>query len=272
VSFWKGIKWYVELCGVRGALAIASFRLFKRPTEVRVLPFERTAPIYLRIDTSDFCSYRDVLIFKTKCYTAEIPEFAPRTIVDAGAHIGMSSILFARTYPNAKIVALEPEASNYAALLRNTKPYKNVICIRAALWRHDGEVALGKSDAHPKGAFEIVENGCEKVRAMTIPSVMQAAGITSIDLLKMDIEGAEKEVFQCCPWAVSVRVFAIELHDRVRPGCSEAVHSAMRDRQSVKKGDILFFMTKSDDPSPLYLRDLPGAISGCPPSPESSVA
>ena len=130
----------------------------------------------------------------------------------------MASILFALKYPTARIIAIEPEPSNFAALVRNTTPYKIITPIQAALWREDGEVTLGPSTAHPKGAFQIVDNGRQRVRAITMDTVMREAGIDSIDLLKMDIEGAEIEVFESCPWIKKVQVLAIELHDRVRPG------------------------------------------------------
>lgn len=244
-SQWRGIKWYLELCGLRGVLTIALFRVFKWPKEVSVFPFRQDEPICLRIDTSDFCSYRDVLIFRTKSYKPDNIECDPRTIIDVGAHIGMSSIFFAREYPGARIVAVEPERSNYNALLRNTAPYKNISCIQAALWREDGEVSLGPSNAHPKGAFEISERGTEKVRAITMNTLMNETGITTVDLLKLDIEGAEKEVFQSCNWTANVRILAIELHDRVCPECSGIVHNAMRGHRSETKGDVVIFLNDS---------------------------
>lgn len=237
----QGLKWYYELCGSRGVCQIASFRLFGRPREVVVVPGQSNHPVYLRIDTSDFCAYRDVLSFRTKSYDPEIPGFAPRTIVDAGAHIGMASIFFALKYPGAKIVALEPEPSNFAALLRNTAPYKSITPIQAALWRQDGEVTLGPSNAHPKGAFQIVENGKQRVRAMTMDAVMRETGMEAIDLLKVDIEGAEKEVFESCQWISKVGVLAIELHDRVRLGCTSTVKTAAREFHCDQRGEITFF-------------------------------
>lgn len=248
---WQGIKWYLELCGVRGIFAVALFRVFKRPKELRVLPFSRDKPIYLRIDTSDFCSYRDVLIFRTKSYRPDNIECDPRTIIDVGAHIGMSAILFAREYPKARILAIEPEPSNYAALQRNTAAYENITCMQAALWKQDGEVTLGPSNAHPKGAFEISEQGAEKVRAITMNTLMKEAGITTVDLMKLDIEGAEREVFQNCQWTANVRILAIELHDRVRPGCSEIVHHAMRGYRFESKGDTVLFLNSSPSTPPV---------------------
>jgi FkbM family methyltransferase len=226
-----------------------------------VVPVQSNHPLYLRIDTSDFCAYRDVLIFQSKSYDPGLPEFSPKTIVDAGANIGMSSILFALKYPTARIIAIEPEASNFAALLRNTAPYTTITPIRAALWRSDGEVTLGPSNAHPKDAFRVEENGQQRVRAMTMDSVMREAGIDSVDLLKMDIEGAEKEVFEQSPWIRNVRVIAIELHDRIRPGCSSAVKEAATDLYCDQKGEVTFFIRHPQQTRDHYLTDSVSAKS-----------
>jgi FkbM family methyltransferase len=247
VSLWQGLKWYYELCGARGVFAVATFRLCRRPRELAIVPLQSAHPVYLRIDTSDFCAYRDVLIFGTKSYDPRISDFNPNTIVDAGAHIGMASISFALKYPTARIIAIEPEPSNFAALVRNIAPYKMITPIQAALWREDGEVALGASNAHPKGAFQIVENSPQRVRAITMETAMRETGLDSIDLLKVDVEGAEIELFESCPWISNVQVVAIELHDRIRPGCSSAVKNAARDLNWDERGEVTFFARQPVD-------------------------
>jgi FkbM family methyltransferase len=255
LSLWQGLKWYYELCGSRGVGAVAAFRLCGRPRELAIAPLQSNHRVYLRIDTSDFCAYRDVLVFKSKSYDPGIPDFRPRTIVDVGAHIGMASILFALKYPMARIIAIEPEPSNFEALVRNTAHYKTIRPIQAALWRVDGEVTLGASNAHVKGAFQVVANGPQRVRAITMETLMREAGIRSIDFLKVDIEGAEIEVFESCPWIRNVQVIAIELHDRVRPGCTSIVKNAARDLHCDQQGDVTFFDRPPAPSNYSYLRD-----------------
>jgi FkbM family methyltransferase len=154
----------------------------------------------------------------------------------------MASLLFARKYPMAKIIAVEPEPANFAALVRNVSSYKNIVPVQAALWKEDGSVKLGKSAAHPKGAFAIAEGGARRVRAVTMETLMKETGISTIDFLKVDIEGAEKEVFQNSTWIKDVRVIAIELHDRVRPDCWSTVQSAAADFRFDRQGDVAFFV------------------------------
>jgi FkbM family methyltransferase len=257
VGLWQGLKWYYETCGSRGLWAVACFRICGRPRELAIAPLQSNHEVHLRIDTSDFCAYRDVLIFRSKSYDPGIPGFSPNVIVDLGAHIGMASILFALQYPMARIIAVEPEPSNFATLIRNTAPYKTITPIQAALWRQDGEVTLGPSNAHPRGAFQIVDTG-QRVRAITMDTLMRESGIDSIDLLKVDIEGAEIEVFESCPWISSVRVIAIELHDHMRPGCSSVVASAAKDLHCDPRGEVTLFVRQQEGAS-RYSPDLPAA-------------
>jgi FkbM family methyltransferase len=242
VGFLTSAKWYYEFSGIRGVSAATSFRLFRRPRELAITPAGSDFPVFLRLNTSDVCSYRDVLICQDKSYDPRIPSFSPHTIVDVGAHIGMASLLFARRYPMARIIAVEPEAENFATLVRNVSSYKNIVPVQAALWKEDGEVSLGKSTAHPKGAFAIAEDGDQRVRAVTMETLMREKELSTIDFLKVDIEGAEKEVFQNCTWIENVRVMAIELHDRVRPDCWLTVQSATLDFRSGRQGDVAFFV------------------------------
>ena len=71
---------------------------------------------------------------------------------------------------------------------------------------------------------------------------MRENELSTIDFLKVDIEGAEREVFQNCAWIKDVGVIAIELHDRVQPDCSSTVQSATADFRSDRQGDVAFFV------------------------------
>ena len=55
-------------------------------------------------------------------------------------------------------------------------------------------------------------------------------GLDTIDVLKVDIEGAEKEVFSGeREWLAKVKVVILELHEEARPGCETAVSNAMNE-------------------------------------------
>jgi FkbM family methyltransferase len=245
MSILDGINWYYRFSGARGVIAVSLSRIFGWPRILKIVPPDSTAPVFLRLNTSDICAYRDVLVIQDKPYLPLEQDFRPDTIVDVGAHIGMSALLFAKKYPGAKIIAIEPEPSNFAALVKNTSAYPSILPVHAALWNKPGHVFLGKSAAHPKGAYQIVESGGIEVPAITMEMLMRETGITSIGLLKMDIEGAEKQVFQQCEWLKDVCVLTIELHDRIVPGCRSAVEYAADGFRSYDLGKVTFFVRES---------------------------
>ena len=175
--------------------------------------------------------------------------FSPKVIVDAGANIGMASIYFTHRYPAAKIIAIEPEASNFAMLARNVRPYPAIVPVRAALWNRDGEISVCEPDpatgARGNWAFVTREGPGIKVRAITIRTLMKEMQIQDVDLVKIDIEGAEKEVFESSDWLNTARCLMIELHDRFRPGCSEAVDSVAQRFSKLQRGGTTLYVRET---------------------------
>tara|TARA_Y100001934_G_scaffold270838_1_gene356382 strand:+ start:168 stop:452 length:285 start_codon:yes stop_codon:yes gene_type:complete len=72
---------------------------------------------------------------------------APSFILDAGAHIGLSSVYFANRFPNAIVLAIEPDASNYNILCKNALAYPNIKPIQGGLWGHTGKLSIASKDA-----------------------------------------------------------------------------------------------------------------------------
>jgi len=127
------------------------------------------------------------------------------------------------------VLAVEPHPGNAAILRRNVRALPEVEVIEAAIWPHSGALAL---EDPGKGfwGFRVHEPGATDgtVRAVTIPQLLSHAGAETIDLLKVDIEGSELELFSGdVEWLERVDVLAIELHDHFRPGCREALEAAL---------------------------------------------
>jgi FkbM family methyltransferase len=244
MSIYNALAWYYDLYGFRGVLAVAGHRLLGQPKEVAARLPGIQNPIHLRIGTTDEFIYRSVLLKQE--YAFDLP-FCPKTIVDAGANIGTTSIYFANKYPGAKIIAIEAEASNFAVLSRNVRPYPAITPVHAALWNRDGEISVGKPDP-ASGAFGewgfVTSSGGTgpKVRAVTMPTLMREMNIQTIDLAKIDIEGAEQEVFEDTSWLSGTGCLMIELHDRFRSGCSEAVERAMHGFARSERGETTFYV------------------------------
>jgi FkbM family methyltransferase len=231
----KKIRHYHSALGWRGVVVFCFAKLFR--TEVtfgaRIKEIEHT--VYVRIPTTDVSVLKQVLI--ERHYDFQI-DYSLRTIVDAGANIGLSAVFFANRFPAAKIVAIEPEESNHKLLIRNTAPYPNITPIRAALWRSNDFVSLVDPGAGSHG-FQTTEfpadsqNHGKFVPATTVDELMSNLGWASLDLLKVDIEGAEQEVFKSSSeWINRVRFIMIELHDDIRPGCRESFVNGTRGFQN----------------------------------------
>lgn len=243
MSIRQGFSGYYSHFGFRGLVAISTYRLFGQPKELKAHPPCIQNPVHLRVRTTDVSTYSEILLRKE--YDFDLP-FSPKTIIDAGANIGMASIYFAHRYPDAKIVAVEAEASNFAMLARNVQPYPAITPIHAALWRQDGEIAVREPDpsggASGNWAFVTAEGPGIRVRAITVRTLMKAMQFETVDLAKIDIEGAEIEVFEKAEWANSVRCLMIELHDRFRPGCSDAVEAVVSQFSKLQRGETTLYL------------------------------
>ncbi len=247
MSIRDGLGDYYNNFGLRGVLAITSHRLFARPTEINGHAPGVRNPVHVRLQTTDPSTYAEVLLRGE--YAFNLP-FSPKTIVDAGANIGMASIYFAHRYLEAKIIAIEAEASNFAVLARNVQPYPAIMPVHAALWNRDGQISVRAPDpatgASGEWAFVTYEGGLgTKVRAITMHTLMREMSIQVIDLAKIDIEGTEQEVFEDTRWLTGMGCLMIELHDRFRPGCSEAVEPAMQGFARSQRGETTFYVRKT---------------------------
>ena len=239
----RKFKVYSEVFGLPGYWLALKTRFASAPYERQANT--PTGPIYLRLKTSDLNAYDK--IFLQNDYDFPVNS-VPSVIVDAGANIGFASIYFARRYPNAKIIAIEPELSNFKLLEKNVRPLKNITPVHAALWREDTTMDVVDPGIGHWG-FQVAANGdagsaarIEKVEALSIPTLMRRYGLDWIDILKVDIEGAEKELFESAPgWIDKVQTVMIELHDRLKPGCTDSFNRATADfTVSQTKGENIF--------------------------------
>ncbi len=183
-------------------------------------------PIYIRARPTD----REVLgeIFLGMKYGHPLlAEKRPKLIIDAGAHIGLSTVFFANRFPDARIFAVEPDEDNFRLLEINTRPYSGVHRIRAALWYRESQLRIANPEATP-WSYSIEEAADGKLTGVTIQQLLRSTGAERIDILKVNVEGAEKEIFErsASDWLGEVGLLCIELHDWIKPGCGQAVYSA----------------------------------------------
>ena len=180
--------------------------------------------VFARPGTSDLAAFEHVF---GGAYVLDLPT-KPRLIFDLGANVGFASVYFALHYPGARVFAVEPEPANVAVLRRNVASSPRVDVVEGAVWPRSGRLAM-KDPGKGYWGMRVQEEGdVRNVRAVTIPELLEAAGADWVDLVKMDIEGSELELFsEGTEWLESVGALVLELHDRFRPGCREAVRRAV---------------------------------------------
>lgn len=222
------VNYYTRLFGVRGVVFSVLGKVSGSPKRFSFRCKDVLHPISLRVPSTDPDVYEQIFLQDQYEFGVKVQ---PSVIIDAGANIGLASIYFANRFPTAKIFAIECERSNYEILLENVKPYKNVVPIHAALWDEEGEIQIVDPGLGNWGFMTAAKSADSKksscVRALTLSAIMREHKISHIDILKIDIEGAEVEVFNASSeWIDEVDTIIAELHDRLKPGCEQSFANA----------------------------------------------
>jgi FkbM family methyltransferase len=226
--FLRTSRSHCRLSGVGGLVDFITGTITRKPALRQIRYQDLIFPFFLRIPSSDIHVFKQ--IFFNNAYRCKLTR-PPRIIVDAGANIGLASIYFANKFPDSRIIAIEPEENNYQILKRNVEKYANVIPVCAALWYVDTiievvDVGTGEWGYVTRTHGEIDKKSIgvrNNTRAITVNTLMKEHSIEHIDILKMDIEGAECEVFrEPSSWIEKVDCLIVELHERIKPGCNRS--------------------------------------------------
>jgi len=155
----------------------------------------------------------DIFVRRSLAFTTSAR--APR-ILDCGANLGLASLFFKRSYPSARITAFEADPSIAEMLATNLRRNgaADVEVVGAAAWISDGDVAF-HSDGADSGAIASHAHAGPG-RALRVPAVRLADRLSRerIDLLKLDIEGAEAAVLADCEGTLeNVGALLVEVHE-----------------------------------------------------------
>ena len=175
-----------------------------------------------------------------------------KLIVDAGANIGVTSVLFAMRFPDALIIAIEPESSNFKMLCKNTATFKNVVCLQAALSdTPERTFAIERPDGLGNDAFRVVEtgDGNGSITTTSIPTILTMYPERVPFILKVDVEGYERKIFSGHDLS-GIDAFPfifVEPHDWMLPGERTSLpyleFIARTDRDMIVVGDKIASVT-----------------------------
>ena len=194
----------------------------------------RSQPLYYRPGTSDPQLIYSILLRKSRWQGSGrlfraggkreywVPEaLAPRTILDIGANIGVTSVYYSNLFPSARIVSVEPLQENFQLLQRNVAGLR-VEAHNVGLGSVDGILELFPEAHSPTnfGGYSAFASDSARgpsgreVRAREVGGFLSEAGVELVDLVKIDTEGAEYEILTAFPVSVLSRVRWIigELH------------------------------------------------------------
>ena len=168
-------------------------------------------------DLLSFCpQWHDIFIDGALEFNSE--SAAPR-ILDCGGNVGLASLFFKRRFPHARITAYEADPALFAMLKGNLAANRasDVEAVHAALWTTNGRVTF-RAEGSDSGMISTLA-GAINATAVDVPSlrlhdIIAAETNGRIDLLKLDIEGAEDAVLSDCePVLGRIGAIVMDLHE-----------------------------------------------------------
>lgn len=127
-------------------------------------------------------------------------ELKKGVFIDIGANIGKYTVMMSNNLGgNGEVIAIEPHPENFRTLERNIdlNRCKNVVALNLACWNKKTELKLFSHEDQPllASAVKPSENYI-KTQADTLDNIIKDLGVKKIDLIKIDVEGAEQQVLE----------------------------------------------------------------------------
>jgi FkbM family methyltransferase len=189
-------------CDTRSTVTIDLWIDRARPTTLTLRPF-----------AGDLFVLYEVLAFNAYHIAPSLlPTNNVRVIVDCGANIGITSLFLAARYPEATILSIEPDPGNFTLLKTNVAQVPRILPIRACVTGTRQSAVRFTRDQAAWGNRITTDAHGVLVPAVTIEEVCKQNGIEKIDLLKLDIEGAEEQVLKRAAFLARTEHIIVELH------------------------------------------------------------
>jgi FkbM family methyltransferase len=240
-------------------LSTTSFgALLKRRTLEANLP-SLGGKVFLRTHSTDISVLSEIFLKKEFAPVFREMKQAPTTLVDLGANTGLVSRLFLARYPEARLLAVEPEPGNFALLLKNLAPpglghqegplRSGRLALQAFVGAQEGTASPVSESGEWGYRMDQGEANGAPIPVRPLGALLREMELDRVSLLKCDIEGAEEQLFaDCREWIESVDWMLVECHppysgERLQRDL-EAVPEARfqcRHRQSQGPLEVLLF-------------------------------
>jgi FkbM family methyltransferase len=198
-----------------------------RPLRVRVTKGGRRFTLLLR-GPADLATVGEVLV--DDLY--EVPGVDDaRVIVDLGSHIGTSIVFFRQRHPGAEIHGFEPDPDSFGRLQANVGALEGVTIDPRAVAGGAGEALLNSSPNSLASSLIARDGGGHtvSVRTVGLDAIIEELALERIDLLKLDVEGAEYDVLANASRLGTVQAIAGELHPGLVPVPPDAFFALLGD-------------------------------------------
>lgn len=154
-------------------------------------------------------------------YRASLGKGRRPLIIDGGANIGLATLWLNKAFPEAQIIAVEPDADNFAILQKNTAHLGDrVTPVRGGLWHKTTQLKIINPNAGA-AAFRVSESadrGPGGISAFCIDDLCQQAENDHPLIVKLDIEGAQAALFSAnTGWVARTDLITLELDDWLLP-------------------------------------------------------
>lgn len=175
-------------------------------------------------------------------------------IIDGGANVGYAAVYFARTFPEATVIAIEPNAETFGILEKNCAGHANIKTVFGALWSHGDGVSLRstpeRSWADNVEEFAHSPSGGDLTPSYKLQDLLRLVPGAMPLIIKLDIEGAEHEVCRASRDLLRrTACLLVEPHDRIRPGssCLSPLYDALKGLEvdTLLVGEYIAFIASS---------------------------
>ena len=208
-----------------------------RPDSTDIATF---AQIFLHAHyrTHDMARHAEIVAYYEAC--------AQPLVLDLGANIGLSALYFAKNWPKATIVGVEPDEGNHALFCQNIAGQKHIVPLRGAIASKHGDARIINPGASEWGYRTEISDGSDGgIVALSVAELLERHGDCEPFICKIDVEGAEQELFSAnTQWIARFPILVIELHDWLFPRSGNSANFlrviASMDRDFILSGENIF--------------------------------